>query len=79
VTPLKQGNVERGAAQWQGARGGSTHRRVALVSCPVCARILSLSGHTIQDDGKVLPSVVCPFSCGFQDFVSLEGWHGASG
>lgn len=79
MTSLTQGNVERGAAQWQGAKGGSTHRRVALISCPVCARVFSLSGHTIQDDGKVLPSVVCPYGCGFHESVSLEGWRGASG
>lgn len=40
---------------------------------------LSLNRHTIQDDGTVTPSVVCPLTgCGFHEFVKLEGWESKS-
>lgn len=33
--------------------------------------------HDIAPDGRVSPSVVCPFEgCDFHDHVVLEGWSG---
>ncbi len=47
----------------------------ALVCCPGCAKILSLGKHTIDPDGTVTPSLVCPFkSCDFHDYVKLADW-----
>lgn len=49
--------------------------RSALACCPDCGKIASLSGHTIADDGKVSPSLVCPTDgCGFHAFVRLTPW-----
>jgi len=57
---------------WKGAKWGP--RRTAIVSCPGCGQSTSISQHTIDADGKVTPSLVCPFGCGFHDFVTLENW-----
>lgn len=36
---------------------------------------LVLKNHTIDDEGKVSPSVVCKTSsCSFHEFVLLDGW-----
>ncbi len=60
--------------EWRGAcRRGSP--RTALVCCPGCGKIASLSGHSIDPDGKVYPSLVCPFDkCSFHEFVKLADW-----
>lgn len=59
--------------KWKGATRDGT--RTALMSCPVCAGVASLSNHTIDEAGKVSPSLVCPFrGCSFHDYVTLEGW-----
>ena len=50
----------------------------ALMSCPECGKVCSLSGHTINPDGTVEPSLMCPYDgCGYHDFVKLEGWRSA--
>lgn len=62
-------------------------QRTASISCPRCGGVSSLSGHTIDAQGRVNPSVVCPYtrqgtthsnpgqrSCDFHDFIVLEGW-----
>ena len=36
--------------------------------------LLSLARHTIDLDGSVHPSVLCP-TCGFHDDVKLLGWE----
>lgn len=59
-------------AQWKG--GLSDGKRTALVSCPECGKVASLSGHTIAANGDVTPSLICPFDCGFHEYVTLEGW-----
>jgi hypothetical protein len=35
---------------------------------------MSLSLHRIAADGTVSPSLVCPYYCGFHDYVRLVGW-----
>jgi len=37
--------------------------------------VLTLRRHSIDLDGNVSPSVVCPTSgCGFHEFVRLDDW-----
>jgi hypothetical protein len=64
------------ARKWQGAtRHDGT--RTALISCPVCGGVFVLSGHKIDGNGRVYPSVVCPFrGCKFHDHIILNGWQG---
>jgi hypothetical protein len=46
----------------------------ATVVCPTCGQVASLDGHGIHADGRVWPSLVCPFGCPFHATVRLEGW-----
>lgn len=48
--------------------------RFVFLSCPGCGQTASMSDHSIADDGTVTPSVVCPFECGFHDYVKLLDW-----
>lgn len=58
---------------WSGAR--VEDRRTATIMCPE-GHIGSISNHTIDDQGVVNPSVVCPWEgCDFHDFIQLEGWE----
>ena len=59
--------------EWRGAREDRSPRS-ALVCCPGCGKIGSLTKHTIDPDGRVFPSLVCPFGCGFHEFVKLDDW-----
>ena len=52
--------------------------RTAVLSCPSCGKVSYLTDHSISDNGKVLPSVVCPFACDFHEFVQLENWDAAT-
>ena len=59
---------------WKGG-GKPGGKRTALVACPKCGQIATLSDHEIDADGTVKPSLVCPFDpCRFHDHVKLEGW-----
>jgi hypothetical protein len=59
--------------EWRGAR--IRKHRSALVCCPNCGKIGSLTKHTIDPDGRVFPSLVCPFgNCDFHEFVKLADW-----
>ncbi len=47
----------------------------AFVTCSSCEKSASLSGHKIDADGKVTPSLACPEpGCDWHVFVTLEGW-----
>ena len=57
------------------------HRRFAwaIIRCPQCSRLLTLSRqrHVVADDGTVSPSLVCPYpnlGCSWHVFVRLDGW-----
>lgn len=52
-------------------------RRSAAISCPTCSRAFSVLRHQIAPDGTCSPSVVCPWQCGFHDWVRLLGWVAA--
>lgn len=59
--------------RWQ--RGSTGNEKTALISCPTCGNVSSLSQHTIDDLGRVTPSLMCPHgTCDFHDFVHLVGW-----
>jgi hypothetical protein len=59
--------------RWKGAI--SDGKRTALIACPTCGEVASISQHEIDTDGKVTPSVVCPFDgCDFHAYVKLVGW-----
>lgn len=34
-----------------------------------------LETHRISSDGNVSTSVVCPYGCGFHEFIKLDGWE----
>lgn len=42
--------------------------------CPVCNQIFGMAAHTVDDEGKVTPSIVCPGGCGFHCWVQLNNW-----
>lgn len=62
--------------QWERALAGD--KAVALVSCPACGRIMSLSHYSIDEKGFVSPSLICDGKnggCGFHGYIKLEGWQ----
>ncbi len=44
-----------------------------VISCPGCG-VEGRIDHTVSEDGTVSPSLVCPFDCGFHEFVKLTDW-----
>jgi hypothetical protein len=73
---LARGSLEV-KGQWELARTADG-KLTALMSCPDCGRLLSLSGHSIDAKGFVSPSVVCDRpngGCGFHKFIKLQGWQ----
>jgi hypothetical protein len=65
VFPAKRG-------EYQVAPGGGVN-----FTCPVCKCGFGFKPstvHTIADDGKVTPSVICPNGCGFHAWVTLKDW-----
>jgi hypothetical protein len=46
----------------------------AIVVCPKCGHWARLN-HEIAEDGTVTPSLICPYACGWHDWVKLEGWR----
>jgi hypothetical protein len=46
-----------------------------LVSCPTCGKTFPLTGAEVYANGFVSPRVVCPFRCGFDRRVRLDGWR----
>lgn len=60
---------------WEPHMGGG--HQSAWIACPTCGQLATLGDHTIADNGKVTPSLVCPYDgCDFHDYVELEGWDG---
>lgn len=59
--------------EWKATKLG-TGELSAVVCCPGCGKIAGLGDHVVDTTGKVIPSLVCPFDCGFHDYVHLEGW-----
>lgn len=71
---IPRGDVDLDKGSWQ---GGITYAgiKTALISCPKCGQIASLSYHEIDDNGFVSPSVVCPNECGFHEYIQLSLWN----
>lgn len=64
---------------WIGGRQGGTNKRTALITCPKCGQFVSLSTHSIADNGDVTPSLVCPhYGCDFHENVTLADWSRVS-
>ena len=78
LLPRSQGLNDRHSGRWW-----PVHMQgllIAYVSCPNCGRVGTLEppDHTIAPDGAVTPSLVCPYDCGYHEFVRLEDWTGNS-
>jgi len=68
------GPGEPPAFRWKECHPSTMARFKAKVCCPA-GHGLVLKGHSIDENGHVWPSVVCPDqSCEFHEFVSLDGW-----
>lgn len=68
---LKRGS---GPGQWERAKGPA---RTVFVRCPRCGEYAGLNRHAICDDGRVVPSVVCPGpaeGCDWHEWVRLLDW-----
>lgn len=77
MTLIWQGDIDNKKGVWKGGRALRDGQpvRTAFVSCPVCGKSASLRMHDIAPDGKVTPSLVCPYEpCTFHDYVQLDGW-----
>ena len=81
---LKPGNPDEEKGTWKRVmRDGEPTVRI---SCPVCGLAATLepnrtSGHVVEEDGSVVPSIVCVGkdengdACAFHEFVELRGWR----
>lgn len=45
--------------------------RTYALQCPNCNRAFCLANHTVNN-GIVMPSVVCPFNCGFHVMMVIK-------
>jgi hypothetical protein len=74
VQSMRRDGVMR-KGEWRHLTLPITKLRSALVCCPKCGKLSSLSGYTIDPDGTVTPQFECPFDlCDFIDFVKLADW-----
>lgn len=44
---------------------------VPLIRCPNCRQVFSLARHQRAADGRISPSVICGYGCGFHATVRL--------
>lgn len=51
---------------------GSERKETVALQCPTCLRGFCLADHQIDNVGNVLPSVVCPFGCGFHVMMVIK-------
>lgn len=51
-----------------------------MICCPQCKVLSPIKApvHTIDDNGAVTPSVVCPMRCGYHKYIVLDGYPGDS-
>lgn len=77
------GKADDGRATWFAwQRHGE--RPVVDIVCPVCGKSFFLEkgergekdweAHGVAQNGRVVPSIVCPFRCGFHAFAILADW-----
>ena len=73
--PLLRSATERGTGMNPGEYEQSSAAN-AFVCCPDCGNVASLSQHTVDPDGSVHPSLVCPHDgCKFHEWVILDEWQ----
>lgn len=70
--PVPRGDGSRDAPRPSWSPATVDGKKTALVRCGDCGGG-ALLDHDIADDGKVSPSLGCPF-CGWHVFIRLEGW-----
>ena len=73
VMLLEKGKISQGRGRWELANLPSG--AVPMISCPKCGKLGVLHDHSVEPDGSVHPSVVCPGDCGFHSFVRLKEWE----
>jgi len=67
-------NNDYAPGTWKGLK--TNIGRSASFTCPTCGKLAVLIDHSIDVDGTVAPSVVCPTDgCAFHDYVRLDGWR----
>jgi hypothetical protein len=72
--PRFSGDVAIPPMHWKSCHPATIRRFKAEFACPNGHGIV-LKGHSIDPDGTVHPSVVCPaVGCDFHDFVRLSRW-----
>jgi hypothetical protein len=60
---------------WKASHPSTIRRFKAEVTCSH-GHGIALRGHTIEADGRVVPSIVCRTpGCDFHEIVRLEGWR----
>ena len=53
----------------------SDQKRSAIISCPKCGSVCSITKWDFSENGEVNPSVHHDQpDCGFHEFITLEGW-----
>lgn len=76
--PRYAGGGEAPPMHWKPCHPATVRRFKAEFACPNGHGII-LKGHSIDADGTVHPSVVCPVpACDFHDFVRLSRWDAGS-
>ena len=66
--------TEKVLYKWRGLKMANG-KRSASFDCPKCGKPASITKHNISMTGKVAPSVVCPYKCGFHEWIILDGWN----
>lgn len=73
---VKIGGGSGYAGRWKGVQ--TDDGRTAIISCPKCGKLASLSTFVISNEGEVSPSFACPSKvpkpCDFNDALILEDW-----
>lgn len=70
VTIPKDNSDDQQPGTWHGPARCNDGHRSALIRCPGCGNYFSLANHTIHPDGRVDPSILCPW-----DDCQPEPWH----
>lgn len=60
-------------ASWSYVILGLNGPSSAMIVCPNCHIMGTISDHNISEDGTVTPSVICP-ECDFHDMIKLLEW-----
>lgn len=64
--------------QWE-CRKLSLDRTTAVVYCPQCSAVNTLTDYSVMNDGTVTPVFSCLNGCRFEAFIQLGGWPDRDG